>query len=200
MGNEAKRAPAEKADGGNGAAGDPQPADASAMGNLDQVRDILFGAQIKAYDQRLEQLEQRIMKEIGALRQDTEKSVESLGRSTKKELETLVDRLEGEQSDRLTAIEELAKNVKRMAGHHEAAMVRLDEQLATSTNNLQQHILDQAASLRDDMQQGQAQATDALERETQALRDAKTDRAELGELLMEMAMRLSGESDLPEEG
>ena len=170
------------------------------MGNLDQVRDILFGAQIKAYDQRLEHLEQRIMKEMGALRQDTKESVESLGLSTKKELDALVDRLEREQSDRLTAIEELAKNVKRMAGHHEAAMVRLDEQLATSTNNLQQHILDQAASLRDDMQQGQAQATDALERETQALRDAKTDRAELGELLMEMAMRLSGESDLPEEG
>lgn len=186
-------------DDSNGAPPEAQLAEDSGLGNLDQVRDILFGAHLRDYEQRLDRLEERIILEMGALRQDTKNSLESMELYVRKELDALVKRLMSEQDDRGAALREIAGDIKRVEGDHQAGMVRLDGQLSESERNLHQHILDNVKGLRDEMEQSQAQNASALEREARALRDTKTDRAALGELLMEMAMRLNDEIDSPEE-
>jgi iron-sulfur cluster repair protein YtfE (RIC family) len=192
-------ASAEEADSNNGASPEAQLADDSGMANLDQVRDILFGADIRKYDQRLERLEEHLSQEIGILRQETKDSVGSLESSTRKDFDSLVEQLKSEQDDRGAALLEITNQIKRMENEHQAGLAKLNEQLSDSERNMRQHMLDQFKSLRDEMKQSQDQITNTLERETRELRDTKTDRAALGELLMEMAMRLNDELDPPEE-
>jgi len=52
----------------------PAPADAQPE-NLDKVRDILFGSQMRAVDSRLQGLEERLREEHEALRTDFARQV-----------------------------------------------------------------------------------------------------------------------------
>ena len=199
MGSERKTGSAKVGDGSNGAPPEAQLAGDAGIDNLDQVRDILFGADIRKYEQRLERLEERLMQEIGALRQDTKSGIESLASSVEKELGALADQLKGEQSTRSAALEGIAGDLKQTGSDHQAGMARLDEQLSAAARGVRQDLVDESKSLRDEIRQSQEQTTGALEREAQALRDSKTDRAALSELLMEMAMRLNDDLESPED-
>lgn len=183
-------------------AAEKQPAvtgEAAGGANLEQVRDILFGSQMREYDLRLQRMEERILKELAELNQDTRKSVEALELYTKKELDSLVARLKGEQSERLAADKETDKELKQRAAEHEKKLAKLEEQLAVAERSLRQHVLDQAKSLREEMGGNQTELSRALEREASDLRATKADRAAIGELLMEMALRLNEEPG-PAEG
>ena len=172
--------------------------DMGGAGNLARVRDILFGTQMRDYDKRFTRVEERLAKELEDLKQDTKKRVESLELFMKKEMETLVDRLKVEQEERKQGLRESARELKELAGSFEKKVGQLAEQMDKGERNLRHHILEQANQLRDEMQQSQAEMQAMVEREAQELRDVKADRAALGDLFMEMAMRLNEEFQLPE--
>lgn len=63
----------------NGAAAPTPPPDpVDPSGNLDRVRDILFGQQAREQDQRLARSEERILRELATLRQELVGRVEGL--------------------------------------------------------------------------------------------------------------------------
>ena len=76
--------------------------------SVDRIRDILFGAQVRQYDQRFNSVEDVIKKEIGILRNETRKTNETLENYTKKGLESLVAQLKNELKDRADAVGELS--------------------------------------------------------------------------------------------
>jgi hypothetical protein len=170
----------------------------AGAGNLARVRDILFGAQIRDYDKRFTRVEERLIKEIGELQQDNKKRLESLELYLKEEVESLVDRLKGEQQEREKGLQEMGKELKEMASAFEKRVGQLNEQLDKGERSLRQHILDQANNLRDEMKQNQGELREALDKEAQELRDVKVDRAALGDLFMEVSMRLNDQFQLPE--
>lgn len=49
-------------------------------GNVDQIREILFGGHLRAFDERFELVESRLGKETEALRKATDKKIEDLHR------------------------------------------------------------------------------------------------------------------------
>ena len=55
-----------------------QDADSAAGGNLDKVRDLLFGGQMRDYDRRFARLEERLVKETTELRDDVKKRLGAL--------------------------------------------------------------------------------------------------------------------------
>ena len=46
--------------------------------NVDKIRDILFGAQMRDYDKRFARLEDRLMKDADALREEMRKRLDAL--------------------------------------------------------------------------------------------------------------------------
>src|SRR5579863_8550038 len=68
--------------------------------NLDKVRDILFGSQIRDNERRFSRLEERVAKETADLREESRKRLESLDGYVRKELQSLLERVKGEQSQR----------------------------------------------------------------------------------------------------
>ena len=73
----------------------------------------------------------------------------------------------------------------------------LDEQLAKGQREIRQHILEQQQRLGEDVRERIEEVLAALARESQTLRHDKADRASLAALLQEMAMRLTGEFEIP---
>src|SRR5262245_18909648 len=68
-------------------------ADDLSGGNLDKVRDILFGNQIRDSDRRFQRLEDRLVQETSELKDEVRKRLSMLEQFVKQELESLADRI-----------------------------------------------------------------------------------------------------------
>ena len=174
------------------------PQENLGMENLAKVRDILFGAQMRAYDKRMTRLEEHLAKELAELKEDTKKRLASLEMFAKRENESLLERLNNEAAQRGGGLKGLRRELEQTAETFGQQTAQLNEQLAKSERMLNQHILDQTHSLRDQVQEKYAALEGVLERELQTLRANAADRAELGSYLMEMGLRLRNELELPD--
>jgi hypothetical protein len=169
--------------------GDPTPAtgEPTGVGSIDKVRDILFGNQVREFERRFARLEERIVKETIDLKEDVRNRVEALEQYTKREMESLVDKLRAEHDDRTESTAGLQRRI-----------TAVDEQLAKSQRELRQQILEQNQRLSDDIRRKMDEVLAALAHEAQTLRSDKADRASLAALLTEMAMRLTNDFALPD--
>ena len=168
------------------------------MENLAKVRDILFGSQMRAYDKRMTRLEERLTKEMAQLKEDTRERLASVELFAKRETEALLERLKSEQGERTGGLRDLRREIEKTVDAFGEQTAQLGEQLAKSERLLNQHILEQANGLRDQMQEKHSALEQALEQHLEALRNNTADRAELGSYLMEMGLRLRGELELPD--
>lgn len=172
-------------------------ADLTGGGNLDKVRDILFGGQMRDYEKRFNRLEDRLIKECSSIREDIKKRLDSLEMYIKQEVEVLNEGLKAEQSQRDETTREIAQELKDTTKSLEKRIGQLDEQSNQKQRELRQQILEQSKSLDDDMRQKYESILAVIEREVQELRSDKTDRSTLAALLTQVAMRLNNEFDVP---
>jgi hypothetical protein len=172
-------------------------ADLAGAGNIDKIRDILFGVQMRDYEKRFARLEERLIKESGDLRDDTKKRFDALEMYVKRELESLTERLTSEQNTRTESVEALSQGIKETARAFEKRTAQMDEQSTRSQRELRQQLLEQSKSLNDEIRQKYDELTAALEREAVELRTDKTDRSALAALFTEVALRLNNDFKIP---
>lgn len=175
----------------------PQSGDSGVAGignNVDKIRDILFGSQMRDYEKRFTRLEERMIKEVNTLREESRKRSDSIEDYIKKEMESMGDQLKEEQSARIESDKELAKELEDATKAFEKKTGKLDEQQSKNSRDLRQQILDLSKDLSDDIRKKHEETAAVLEQLAQELRSEKLDRAALSELFVEMAMRLSGDS------
>src|SRR6202453_5542086 len=113
----------------NGGAEENQilPAAPDAPGNIDKIRDILFGSNMRDYEQRFSRLEEALKKESSDLRDTTRRHLESLEAFVHKELAALEVRLNAERDERSESHSRLATDLSRKIGdleNHEAQAKR----------------------------------------------------------------------------
>jgi hypothetical protein len=171
--------------------------DLGAAGNLDKIRDLLFGDQVRDSERRLSRLEERLMKGYAELKEDTRRRFDSLELFVKKEIESLSERLKAEQTARDEALSELSQALRDMAKTFEKKAVQLDEQGTKVQRELRQQIMEQSKMLRDEFSEKSRELSESFGRAVQELRIDKTDRRGLAALLTEVAMRLNNELTLP---
>jgi hypothetical protein len=167
------------------------PADEASTGNLDKVRDILFGGQARDIDRRFQRLEDRLLKETAELKDDIRKRLTTLEQFVKQETASLAERIKIEHDERTDATKDLARDARDSAKAFEKKTGQIDDQVGKVQRELRQQILDARQSLTDDLRQKIDDVLLRLSQESSDLRTEKTDRATLAALLNEMAMRLS---------
>lgn len=165
--------------------------DPSASGNLDKIRDILFGAQAREHDRRFAQLEQHLLREATDLRNDLKRRFESLELYIKKEVESLTNRLSKEQDLRGESVTRLTQDLTHLATTLEEKARQLEQQASQAQSHVLQQLTERTDKLADDVSTRHAETTSALEGAVRDLRAEKTDRAALAAILMEAAQRLS---------
>src|SRR5271169_3485016 len=111
--------------------------------NVDKIRDILFGSQMRDYDKRFSRLEERLAKAADALREDLKKRFDSLESFVQQEVESLHQRLKTEKSERVDATKELTRETRDNSKTLENRLSQLDEHLTTAQGDLRSRILDQ---------------------------------------------------------
>jgi DNA anti-recombination protein RmuC len=166
--------------------------------NVDKIRDILFGSQMRDYEKRFVRLEDRLTKDAEALREEVRKRFDSLEGFVQKEVESLGQRLKTEKSERAESLKDLGRELREAAKGIEKRIGSLDDQLAESTAEIRSKILDQSKALTAEIASKHRELVSLLDREVQALRVDKTDREALADLFAEFGMRLKNEFNLPD--
>ena len=167
------------------------------MGNIDKIREILFGGHMRDYDRRFSRVEEQLVKESLELREDTRKRFEALEAFVKAEVAALTDRLQTEERTRDGAVSGLWRGVHESSQALSAKLAEAQEQTARAHSELRQQILSQSKDLNDEMRRRQDDVTALIQREVADLNHGKTDRSSLATLLTEMAMRLNNDLKLP---
>ena len=162
----------------------------AAGASIEQIRDILFGAQVRDFEKRFARLEERVAKEVTSLREETGKRFDSLEDYLSKELESLNDRLKVEQGVRTESVKELSAGLQDTNKSFEKKIGQLHDRLNENSRELRQQILDQYKSLSDDIRQKHEETSDMLDQLSQELRAEKVDLSTLSELFAEIALRL----------
>lgn len=175
--------PAEESDG-------LQAHDQAQNGNLEKIRDILFGQQARDHERRFFALEQSLAKEAGALRAELSKRFDALEAYMQQEVAALSDRLKQEQQNRGDAVQQLARDLSGLGTVMAQRAVDLAQQTTQAEQTLRQEALAHMNELKENLRSTQAQLTDSLQRSVTDLRQTKTDRTALAELLAELAKKL----------
>jgi hypothetical protein len=177
---------------------DKKPAtDGAQDRNVDQIRDILFGGQMRDYERRFGEFNARLEAELARLREAQDKRLAHIDKRIDDQLENIGKLLRQEIQDRNRSIDDLESRLQQaartargeVAASHDAnahELAATDERLRSVVADVQKATLARA---------GDAEA--AMARLGTELRDEKVGREDLAALLAEFALRLKGDFDLP---
>lgn len=192
-----RRAPAALKHRNKTMADPKKPAADGADRNVDQIRDILFGGQMRDYERRFGELEQRFEAEMARLRDAQDKRLAQIDRRLDEQFDKLGKLVRQEIEDRNGAIDDLESRLQQAArtarGEINKSLDATSREIAQSDERLRGAIDDLAATLQAHARDGES----ALARAGAELRAEKVGRDDLAALLTEFALRLRGEFDLP---
>ncbi|MBV9657472.1 MAG: hypothetical protein JO295_05120 [Verrucomicrobia bacterium] len=166
-------------------------------GNVDRIRHILFGSQMRDYDARFQKLEERLAREASELRADVQKRLGALEAFAKGELESLLHRLKNESAERAQALDKAGRELTETARALEQKIQRFDEANAQSHTELRRQLLEQSQALSNEIKEKHDLLKAGSDQEAQAIRHAMAGRESLAEMLSEVALRLKGEFRVP---
>ena len=178
--------------GKGGQAGTPDPSE-----NVDRIREILFGAQMREYAQRFAQLEERLLRETSDLKGEVRRRLDSAEAYTKQEIESLADRQKAERTERTEVIDRISRNQSEETVALERRLVQSDEQLAKDLREIRQLMLERHRNLLDELTQCVGRLEVLQNRRLDELHAGSVDRLALANLLSEVSMRIRGDFQVP---
>lgn len=167
---------------------------ADEANNVDKIRDILFGNQMKDYDAKFVRLEERLKAEAEELRDDLKRRLASLEAYVKGELGAMTEQLQTEKDERLQGDKGLSVELKDHVKAWEKKNQQFEVQNDKAHRELREQLLSEANRLGEEIRQKTKELAASLARESQDLRGALTPKQQLAEILAQMALQLKGDS------
>jgi len=174
---------------GNGASTDAAPEQPES---LDQVRDILFGGQMRMVDTRLRGLEERISLEHATLRNDLSRKIGELEEASKKEFAAQAERLSAERTKRADDLKALSAELREALKALERRHIKFEEATSQADAEVRDQLMKHSAAFSAELARTAERLTSELDRAASSLRADKVDTTTLAGTLTEIAARLTG--------
>lgn len=174
------------------------------LGNIDQIRNLLFGKQIEEYEQRFKSCDRRLDKlesELASFQSEMRDRLTQLQESLSSEIRSGLDSLEKKLKYlSLTTHEETSKlqqavnltNQKLSQG-----VESLDRKVNHQANFLKNEMTQTREKLEGEFQSLKTQIFAELEKGTSELKDSKVSRVDLAEVLFELCLKIQGTEFVP---
>jgi hypothetical protein len=175
----------------------PKPAEEAGAGNVDKIRDILFGSHMRDYEARFTRLEQTLAQESAELRETTRKRLDDLEAFVKNEIDALHARFKSERDERSVSVTSLAGDLRGLADALHRKIADVDDHHSATHHELREQLLQHGRDINDQIMAKQREVTSLLEQRFHELHSGKTDRAALASLFNEVALRLNNEFKVP---
>lgn len=168
------------------------------LGNIDQIRDIIFGAQLREYDNRFDKIDS----DLSMMQQDLQARTEQIKTVLSGEMRAAVDSFEKKiKSITLNTQEEsadLRQQIDRVNRKFSSSIEALDEAIDNQTSSLRDELSQTRDRLSEESRTLKTQVFEELDRRFSMLRDVKVSRDDMAEILFELGMRLKGTEFVPE--
>lgn len=155
--------------------------------NVDQIREILFGGHIRAFDERFEAVEKRLSKESDALRKTLENRVLELEKLLGQFREDAGDQLSKESTERDSSLGKVNESIAAFRLDTENQLAELQSEFNAEIKQVRQELDTAQKSLVDELASLQAAQT----KRSDHLDDDKVSRGELAAFLSDVADRLT---------
>ena len=187
----------------NVAPGPNGASDAAAAGqpeSLDQVRDILFGGQMRMVDARLRGLEEQLTQAQTTLRNELNRKLAELEETSQRELAAQADRLTAERTKRADELKSLSVEFKDALKSLERRHLQFEEATSQADAEVRDQLMKQSAAFSAELARTAERLTSELDRAASALRADKVDKLTLAGSLKEMAAHITGTEPLAGKG
>jgi hypothetical protein len=168
------------------------------MGNIDLIRDIIFGPKLQEYDNRIDKLESN----LSLLEKETHDRIEQVKTDCLTELRSSVEALEQKiKSLSLTFQKDHAdmrQLIDRTYQNFSGSLESIDKTLVSQTTSIRKELSETREKLQDDTRNLKSQIFDELEKRFSLLTNAKVSRNDMADILFELGLRLKG-TDLAKE-
>ena len=110
------------------------------LGNIDQIRDIIFGAQLREYDNRFDKIDS----DLSMMQQDMQARIEQVKNVLSAEMKAAVDSLEKK-------VKSLTLNTQEESADLRQQIDRVNRKFSSSIEALDEAIDNQTSSIRDEL-------------------------------------------------
>lgn len=169
----------------------------NSIGNVDKIRDILFGGYIREYEKRFKRLEERFTHENTHLRDDISQRIKALEELLDSELDSLGEKAKVERQERHLANQDLKQEIQALKSEMEQRFTQLDEQFTKDVKQLRQHLQSKTQEIATQMRQQGDSLLALLKQEVTQLQEEKVSRTDLAAFFNEFSLRLSKNFNLP---
>jgi len=172
------------------------PADLPAnadLTNVDKIRDILFGNQMRDYDRKFNQLEERIANDLSNLRKENALQIESLQTFLESEIEVLGSKLATEEKTRVKEMDNMDDLISKNVRQIDQKISELGAALDTQTREVNQKMLKQSQDFNSELTSQIEQTRKRMEDYKQDLSRGKVDKSILAEMLNTLALQINSE-------
>ncbi len=164
--------------------------------NVDQIRDIIFGAQMRDYEKRFSRIEERVLDEANLLRSEASSRLDALESYIKQEISSVLDQLSLERGEREDDTRHVSDALSKHARDAEKKLTQVQSKMNQGQSELRESLLNQSKSLSQEIQIVRDTLSGSMDRSTQELRNDKTDRKALADMFTELGMRLNDDFHL----
>ncbi len=158
--------------------------------SLDKVRDILFGAQSRDFENRFAFLEEKLLQETARAKEDAQKRFEALETNLKNQVQQLTDKIKAENAERGTAVKSLTGEIKQLTQTLDKKIELLGSSSGKELVELREHLMDQSTSLSEDIKRRCDDINAKFNVEVSELENGKLDRSDIAGLFNDMAQKI----------
>jgi gas vesicle protein len=168
------------------------------MGNVELIRDIIFGAKLQEYDNRLDKLESQ----LSLLDKEMRDRTLAVKTECLTELRASVDSLEEKiKSLSLTSQRDNAdirQLIDRTYKSFSSSLESIDKTVVSQSSSIRKELSETREKLQEDTQSLKAQIFDELEKRFSMLKDVKLSRNDMADILFELGLRIKKAEFTPE--
>jgi hypothetical protein len=165
------------------------------LGNIDQIRDILFGDREREYTERidhmeadLEELSQAIELRLTALETQMSADLQTAVNSLEKKIQFVSSSLNSESS-------EIRQNLQTVERDLAGNIVIVEKTLSASLGEVETGLSNTRSQLKSGLQELKSQLLDEIEKHFNGLGGEKVSRTELAEMFFDLCMQMRGQSE-----
>ena len=166
---------------------------APEVDNVDTIRDILFGNQMREFDRKFTQLEKNISSDFEAMRKENSNQMNSLQSFIESEISILTTKLSNSEQTQIDEIDKLDSTINKHLQKIEGKLSTTNEALDKLSRDSSQKFLKQSQDFSSNMTAQMKEARERTDGHRNELSAAKVDKAQLSELLNSIAMQINND-------
>jgi uncharacterized phage infection (PIP) family protein YhgE len=175
------------------------------LGNIDQVRELLFGHIVSDHEQRFDASMQRLSRlesEVASFQTEIRTQINQLQESLTNELRSGLSSLEKQ-------VQYLSYNAHEQTNHLQYRVHEIEQKSDNGLNTLQQTVTSQTNGIKTDLTQTKEQLEAALralekrvfeeiDKDLTTMKSGKVSRVDLADLLFELCLKVKGADFIPQ--